>query len=290
MLAALAVSQSATDPPSGLVVREVAQPGPPPGWSLVRVVASSLNMHDLWSLRGVGLPAHRLPRIFGGDAAGYTEDGTPVIVFPMISSPDRGNGDETLDPERDLLSERSDGTFAECLVVPDLNLSRSRRGLSFQEAACLPIAWGSAYRMLFVSAGIRPGDRVLVQVAGGGVSTAAIKIALAADATVYATSRSPRKLELAEVWGARGLESGARVPDKVDVVVETVGEATWSHSMRCLRPGGTIVIAGATTASNPPADLSRLFYLGHRIIGSTGCALPELTAMRECSPHATCGQ
>ena len=141
------------------------------------------------------------------------------------------------------------------------------------EAACLPVAWGTAYRMLFTQAGIRAGDRVLVQGAGGGVASAAIKLALAAGAVVYATSRSADKLELAESWGARGIATGGRLPEKVDVVIETVGEATWSHSLKCLRPGGTVVIAGATSGMNPPADLGRIFYLQQRILGSTGCTL-----------------
>ena len=144
------------------------------------------------------------------------------------------------------------------------------------EAACLPVAWGTAYRMLFTQAAVRAGDRVLVQGAGGGVSSAAINLALAAGAVVYATSRSKDKLDLAESWGARGIESGGRLPEKVDVVVETVGEATWSHSLKCLRPGGTVVVAGATSGMNPPADLGRVFYLQQRILGSTGCTLAEM--------------
>lgn len=276
VLAAVAISQDASDPLSGLVLRDVPVPDVPPGWSLVRVAASSLNMHDLWTLRGVGHPADQLPRILGCDAAGYDQHGNKVVVFPVIASPDRGHGDETLDPQRALLSERHDGAFAEYLTVPARNLLPIPDGVGMDEAACLPVAWGTAYRMLFTHAGIRAGDRVLVQGAGGGVSSAAIKLALAAGAVVYATSRSEDKLELAESWGARGVAAGGRLPEKVDVVVETVGEATWSHSLRCLRPGGTVVIAGATSGMNPPADLGRVFYLQQRIVGSTGCTLVEM--------------
>lgn len=233
-------------------------------------------MHDLWTLRGVGHPADQLPRILGCDAVGYDEQGRKVVVYPVIASPDRGHGDETLDPQRALLSERHDGAFAEYLTVPTRNLLPIPDGVGMDEAACLPVAWGTAYRMLFSQATIRAGDRVLVQGAGGGVSSAAIKLALAAGAVVYATSRSPEKLELAESWGARGVEAGGRLPEKVDVVVETVGEATWSHSLKCLRPGGTVVIAGATSGMDPPADLGRIFYLQQRILGSTGCTLVEM--------------
>jgi NADPH:quinone reductase-like Zn-dependent oxidoreductase len=279
MHAAVAVSQSAADPLSGLELRDLPKPEARPGWALVRVVASSLNMHDLWTLRGVGHPPEDLPRVLGCDAAGYDDSGAPVVVYPVIASSDRGGGDETLDPQRALLSEKHDGAFAEWLLVPERSLVPKPEGISFDEAACLPVAWGTAYRMLFTQAGIRAGDRVLVQGAGGGVASAAIKLAVAAGAVVYTTSRSSTKLELAESWGARGHQSGGRLPEKVDVVVETVGEATWSHSLKCLRPGGTVVVAGATSGMNPPADLGRIFYLQQRILGSTGCTRTEFVAL-----------
>ena len=280
MLAATAVSQSAADPLSGLVLSEMAQPRPKPGWAVVKVVSSSLNMHDLWTLRGVGHPAEQLPIVLGCDAAGYDEDGNAVIVYPVIGDYDAGRGDETLDPNRALLSERHDGAFAEYLTVPRRNLVPKPDWLSFDEAACLPVAWTTAYRMLFTQANIRAGDRVLVQGAGGGVASAAIKLAVAAGAVVYATSRSESKRAQAMSWGARvALPPGERLPERVDLVIETVGEATWSHSLKSLRPGGTVVIAGATTGMNPPADLGRIFYLQQRILGSTGSTRAELVAM-----------
>jgi NADPH:quinone reductase-like Zn-dependent oxidoreductase len=280
MLAAIAVSQSATDPLSGLVFDEVPKPIAEPGWSVVRVVASSLNMHDLWTLRGVGHPPERLPIILGCDAAGYDEDGNEVIVYPVIADADAGMGDETLDPNRALLSERHNGSFADYLTVPTRNLVAKPAWLSFDQAACLPVAWTTAYRMLFTQARITAGDRVLVQGAGGGVASAAIKLASAAGAVVYATSRSEDKRRRAIEWGARtAVGTGERLPERVDVVIETVGEATWAHSMKCLRPGGTIVVTGATSGANPPADLNRIFYLQQRILGSTGSTRSELVSM-----------
>ncbi|MEV7085534.1 zinc-binding dehydrogenase [Streptomyces sp. NPDC093085] len=280
MLAATAVSQSAADPLAGLVLDDVPKPEPRPGWSLVRVVASSLNMHDLWTLRGVGHPAERLPIVLGCDAAGYDENDNPVLVHPVIADSDTGLGDETLDPGRALLSERHNGAFAEYLSVPTRNLIPKPDWLTFDEAACLPVAWGTAYRMLFTQAGIRAGDRVLVQGAGGGVASAAIRLAVAAGAVVYATSRSDEKRARALSWGARAaVRTGDRLPERVDVVIETVGEATWSHSLKALRPGGTIVVAGATSGTNPPADLGRVFYLQQRILGSTGCTRAELVGL-----------
>ena len=280
MLAATAISQNPSDPLAGLKLREVPLPVPAPGWSLVQVMASSLNMHDVWTLRGVGHPAERLPIILGCDAAGYDAEGNEVIVYPVIADPDAGMGDETLDPNRALLSEHHNGALAEYLVVPTRNLIPKPAWLSFDEAACLPVAWTTAYRMLFTQARIKAGDRVLVQGAGGGVASAAIKLAAAAGTVVYATSRSADKRQEALAWGARAaITPGERLPDRVDVVIETVGEATWSHSMKCLRPGGTIVVAGATSGANPPADLNRIFYLQQRILGSTGCTRSELVAM-----------
>ncbi|MEV0341845.1 zinc-binding dehydrogenase [Nocardia sp. NPDC050713] len=280
MLAAQAISQSATDPLSGLVVRDVPVPQPEPGWTLVRVVATSLNMHDLWTLRGVGHPPERLPIVLGCDAAGYDLDGNEVIVHPVIADPDAGGGDETLDPRRALMSEQYDGAFAEYLAVPARNLVPKPAWLSFDEAACLPVAWTTAYRMLFTKAGIRAGDRVLVQGAGGGVASAAIKLAAAAGAVVYATSRSETKRAEALAWGARAAApTGGRLPEKVDVVIETVGAATWEHSLKSLRPGGVIVVAGATSGGQPGAELNRIFYLQQRILGSTGCTRSELVAM-----------
>lgn len=280
MLAATAVSQSATDPLAGLVLRDVPEPEPRPGWSIVRVAASSLNMHDLWTLRGVGHPPERLPIVLGCDAAGYDEHGNEVLVHPVIADPDAGLGDETLDPGRALLSERHHGAFAELLAVPTRNLIPKPRWLSFDEAACLPVAWGTAYRMLFTQGRISAGDRVLVQGAGGGVASAAIKLAVAAGAVVYATSRSEEKRAQALSWGARSaIPTGDRLPERVDLVVETVGEATWSHSLKSLRPGGTVVVAGATSGMNPPADLGRVFYLQQRVLGSTGCTRGELVSL-----------
>ncbi|WP_405539457.1 zinc-binding dehydrogenase [Streptomyces sp. NBC_00075] len=280
MLAAVAVHQDPDDPLSGLELREVPDPKAPEGWAVVRVVAAALNHHDLWTLRGVGHPADRLPMVLGCDAAGIDEDGNEVVIHPVIGDPAAGGGDETLDPGRALLSEQHDGAFAELLCVPRRNLVPKPASLSFEEAACLPVAWLTAYRMLFTQARIRPGDRVLVQGAGGGVATAAIALASSAGATVYATSRSESKLAAALELGAHHVAlSGARLPERVDVVVETVGEATWEHSLKSLRPGGTVVVAGATSGASPSAHLDRIFYRQQRVLGSTGGTRQEFVSL-----------
>jgi NADPH:quinone reductase-like Zn-dependent oxidoreductase len=251
----------------------------PDGWARVTVRAASLNHHDLWSLRGVGLPADRLPMVLGCDAAGTDEDGNEVVVHGLVGDPDWA-GDETLDPKRNILSEVHQGTLAEQVVVPKRNLLPKPAGLSFEEASCLPTAWLTAYRMLFTQAAVQPGDRVLVQGAGGGVSTAAIALARAAGLVVWVTGRDQAKRSRALELGAHEVfEPGARLPARVDAVLETVGKATWSHSMKSLRPGGTLVVSGATTGADPSADLNRLFFLQLRVIGSTMGTREELAGL-----------
>jgi NADPH:quinone reductase-like Zn-dependent oxidoreductase len=131
--------------------------------------------------------------------------------------------------------------------------------------------------MLFTNAALRPGQTVLVQGAGGGVATAAIALARQAGFRVWATSRDEDKRAKALALGAHDVfESNARLPERVDAVIETVGKATWSHSMKALRPGGTLVVSGATTGGDPSADLNRLFFLQLRVIGSTMGSRDEL--------------
>ncbi len=276
MLAAYAASQSKTDPLSGLVVGDRPAPEVPPGWARVRLRTAGLNHHDLWSLKGVGLPADRLPMILGCDGAGVDEDGNEVVVHAVISSPG-WSGDETLDPARSLLSERHQGTLAEEVVVPRVNLVPKPKGLSWVEAACLPTAWLTAYRMLFTQSGLQPGDTVLVQGAGGGVATALIGLGAAAGLRVWVTSRDDAKGQRALELGAdQAFPSGARLPERVDAVMETVGEATWSHSLKALRPGGTLVVSGATSGFDPPAELNRVYFLQLRVVGSTMGTRAEL--------------
>ena len=152
--------------------------------------------------------------------------------------------------------------------------------LSFEEASCLPTAWLTAYRMLFVKSGLLPGQTVLIQGAGGGVASAAIVLARHAGLRVWVTSRDEAKREKAKELGAyAAFESGARLPERVDAVLETVGEATWKHSLRALRPGGTLVVSGSTSGPNPPAELQRVFFLQLNVIGSTMGTRDELAQL-----------
>lgn len=280
MFAVYAESFSSDDPLSGLVVGERPEPEVPDGWTAVTVKAASLNHHDLWSLRGVGLKEQALPMILGCDAAGYDANGNEVVVHAVVSDP-TWTGDETLDPRRSLVSERHQGTFADTVIVPTGNVVPKPASLSFEEAACLPTAWLTAYRMLFTQGDLKAGDTVLVQGAGGGVSTALITLARAAGLKVLATSRDEAKRARALEIGAHDVfESGARLPVKVDAVMETVGRATWSHSIRALRPGGRIVISGTTSGPNlDDAELTRIFFLQLSVIGSTMGTRAELASL-----------
>ncbi len=280
MFAVYADSFSSDEPLNGLVVGERPDPDVPDGWTTVTVKASSLNHHDLWSLKGVGLKEDALPMILGCDAAGLDEDGNPVVVHAVISDPS-WRGDETFDPKRSLLSERYQGTFADRVAVPRANVVPKPESLSFEEAACLPTAWLTAYRMLFTQGGLKAGDSVLVQGAGGGVATALITLARAGGLKVFATSRDDAKRKRALEIGAHEVfESGERLPVKVDAVMETVGRATWSHSIRSLRPGGAIVISGTTSGPKlDDAELTRIFFLQLKVIGSTMGTRTELASL-----------
>ena len=185
MYAATAARIDRDDPLRGLEIGERPDPQVPEGWTTVRLRAAALNHHDLWSLRGVGLGEDQLPMVLGCDGAGISADGEHVVVHAVVGDPAAGNGDETLDPRRSLLSEKYDGTLAEIVAVPRRNVVPKPASLSWEEAACLPTAYLTAYRMLFTRSGLpASGGKVLIQGAGGGVATAALLLAKAAGHTV----------------------------------------------------------------------------------------------------------
>jgi NADPH:quinone reductase-like Zn-dependent oxidoreductase len=259
---------SPDDPLAGLTVGEHPEPDAREHWTTVDVRAAALNQHDLWSLRGVGLRPEQLPMVLGTDGAGVTADGREVVLHAVVGGAS-GHGVGPAEP-RSLLSERYPGTIAERVAVPTWNLVAKPAELSFVEAACVPTAWLTAYRMLFVTGRAQPGQRVLVQGAGGGVATAAIRLAAAAGLEVWVTSRDERRRARALELGAAGaVGAGERLPVRVDLVVETVGAATWSHSVRSVRPGGTVVVAGATTGDPAAMEIQRVFFLEIAVLGAT---------------------
>jgi NADPH:quinone reductase-like Zn-dependent oxidoreductase len=235
---------------------------PDDDWVTVQVKASSLNHHDLWSLRGVGLDADRLPMILGCDAAGIDPDGNEVVLYPLVADPGDPRGVS-------ILSEHYQGTLAERVAVPRANLIAKPAEMSFTDAACLPTAWLTAYRMLTTRGRGYEGEAVLVQGAGGGVATAAVVLAAALGKRVYATSRDAAKRERIAELGATPIEPGARLPERVDVVIETVGAATFDHSLKSAAPGARIVVSGATAGHEPKVNLRRVFAMQLEILGSS---------------------
>jgi NADPH:quinone reductase-like Zn-dependent oxidoreductase len=276
MFAVYASQPNPDEPLRSLIVGERPEPDVPDGWVAVEVAAASLNMHDLWTLRGVGIKPDQFPMILGCDGAGRLADGTEVVLHSVIGDPAVA-GDETLDPKRTLLTEKHQGTFAHTVVVPARNVVPKPAGLSMAQAAVMGTAWLTAYRMQFVKSGLRPGQTMLVQGASGGVATALVQLGHAAGMQVWVTGRTQDKRAVAERLGADAtFPSGERLPGRVDAVFETVGEATWAHSMRALKPGGVIVVSGSTSGPNPGADLQRLFFLQLRVIGATMGTRAEL--------------
>lgn len=278
MFAVYASHADPQDPLAALVVGEQPEPVVPDGWTVVEVKAASVNHHDVWTLRGVGISADRFPMILGCDAAGVDADGNEVVVHSVI-----GRGpDETLDPKRTLLSELHPGTFAARVAVPVQNVIPKPAQLSMAEAACLPTAWLTAYRMLTTRGQVQPGETVLIQGVGGGVATAATTLAKALEARVWVTSRDEEKRQRSLDLGAdAAFASGERLPERVDVVIESVGRATWDHSVKSLRPGGRIVTTGATSGDASPALLSHIFFRQLSVIGSTMGTREELAELMD---------
>jgi NADPH:quinone reductase-like Zn-dependent oxidoreductase len=261
--------------PEVLRYEDVEDPAPGPGEVLLRLRAASLNHLDLWLRRG--LPSVPKPRILGADGAGVVEalgagadgfrPGERVVLNPGLDDGAR------------IVGEHMDGTHAELIALPAEYVHRLPDGLSFEEAAAFPLVFATAYRMLATRAALREGEWVLVWGIGAGVGTAALAVAKALGARVVATSTRADKLARARELGAdvavptdsdvveevRSLTDG----QGVDVVVEHVGEATWKTSLQAARKGGRIVVCGATSGPNPPANLHRVFWKQLSILGST---------------------
>ncbi|MGH9022381.1 MAG: zinc-binding dehydrogenase [Acidimicrobiia bacterium] len=270
MLAAYLTKLGLSDPFDGLEVGE--RPGPPAreGWEIISVKAATANPHDLWTLRGVvGVPIEP-PLILGCDGAGIDSRGREVVIHSVVSTGEKFR----------MLTDGVDGTFAAKVAIPAGHTVPKPPHLSFEEAAGLGTAWLTAWRMLFTKARLLPGERLLVQGGGGGVATAAIILGSAAGAHVTVTSRRPEMLERVLAIGAHeAVSTGSRLSERVDVVIETVGAPTWSHSLASLRYGGRIVVAGATAGHEVTSDLRRVFFREVSVLGSTMGTLDELKAL-----------
>src|SRR6202140_5126545 len=203
MFAAYCQKPHSDDPTAALILGDRPEPKIPEGWVRVKVSHASLNRHDIFTLRGITSHAEGItfPMILGNDGAGTLDDGTPVVIYPVMGSDDwRDN--ETLDPKWHILSEFLDGTFADYVTVPKRNALTILEGLTPIEASVLGTAWLTAYRVLFVKSDLKPGQTLLVQGASGGMSTALIQMGRAAGFEVWTTSRNRAGRALAETLGA----------------------------------------------------------------------------------------
>jgi len=273
-----------------VAVGERPRPQRRPGEILLRMKAATVNRVDLYMRNsGAGI-THRLPQIMGVDGAGIVEEadssalvGRSVTLYPGIvcgRCEFCKRGEPVLCAKMSLLGEHRDGTMAEFVCVPTENGLAIPNNLDFAQAAALGVNYLTAWRMLFTKAKLQHGETVLVFGIGGGVSLAALEIAKAAGARVFATSRSAEKLGRAKCLGADAIVNAT--PDAiateimrltegrgVDVVIENIGGTIWNAALKCLVRGGRIVTCGATIGDQPPADLRRVFIRQLQIFGST---------------------
>jgi NADPH:quinone reductase-like Zn-dependent oxidoreductase len=252
--------------PEVLRYEEAPDPSPSKGEVLVRVRAAALNHIDLWIRKGQ--PSVPKPFILGSDGAGERVDtGERVLINPGLKD------------GAHVLGEHRDGTNAELIALPEEYVHPIPDAMSFEEAAAFPLTFETAYRMLVTKAGLQPGEWVLAWGIGGGVALASLAIAKALGAQVVATSSSDAKLERARELGADAVVNHANgdvaaaikeaTGGGVDVVVEHVGEATWKSSLAVAKREGRIVVCGATSGPNPPAQLHRVWWKQLTIYGST---------------------
>ncbi|UKZ80013.1 hypothetical protein TrVFT333_007777 [Trichoderma virens FT-333] len=258
MLAVYAANGDAENPLAGLKVGQVPLPKVPEGWLRVKVEAATVNWHDVFTLKGIGHHSLTFPIVLGCEGVGTLEDGSRVILYPVMISPGY-IGDETKDEKRNVFSELVDGTLAEYVAVPPANILPLPEEIDSVSGAVLGIAWLTAYRMLFTKSGMRPGQTMLVQGSSGGVTTALIQLGVAAGMRVWTTGRSAEKRKLAESLGAeRTFEAGEKLPTLVDAVFDTSGTATWKHTVASVKTGGTIVVCGGHSGFELPTDAFRL--------------------------------
>ncbi len=252
----------------------------------VEPVASALNHMDLWLTRGRPRPA--LPHVPGCDVAGVVREvgarvsavavGDEVVLNPAVSPLEavvaRGV-DSPLGRGFEILGEQRWGGHGGLVVVPARNVLQRPQGRTWEECAAYPLATLTAWRMLR-RARLAAGERCLIVGIGGGVSTAALHLAVRMGAEVHATSRDPAKRAAAlELGAVAAYDSAADWPVRADVVVESVGPATWERSVASTAPGGRIVVCGGTSGPRVELDLPRLFFKQIEVIGSTMGSYPE---------------
>jgi NADPH:quinone reductase-like Zn-dependent oxidoreductase len=281
MFAVYASKPNLENPLSSLVIGERPEPEIPEGWERVKVTHASLNRHDIFTLMGRSGQSEPIPfpMILGNDGSGVLDDGTEVIIYPVLGSPD-WRGDETHDPHWHVVGELVQGTMADYVVLPRRNLVPRPEGISLLDGSLLGTAWLTAYRALFCTSGVKPGGTVLVQGASGGMSTALMQLGRAAGIEIWVTSRNEEGHRIAEKLGARKIfRHGEKLPRKVDAVIDNVGAATWNHSLESVKRGGTVVINGVTTGFKAETNLLRLSVESISIKGAIMGTLDEMESL-----------
>ncbi|PVH89109.1 NAD(P)-binding protein [Cadophora sp. DSE1049] len=256
------------DPISAIHLSRQPQKPAPEGWVKVKLQAVGLNYHDIFTMRGFISQSVTEPLVLGCEGTGTLSDGTEVLIYPLMGDPNF-KGDETLDPQRHVFSEKVDGTLAEYINVPKRNIIVKPKEVSTEAAAVMGIAWLTAYRMLFTKSGLRAGQKMLVQGSSGGVTTALIQLGSAAGMRVWCTGRTAAKRELGLKLGAeKAFESGETLPEKADAVFDTSGEVTWKHSINSVKTGGTVVTCGGHSGQFIPMEVSHVFVEQLTVKGS----------------------
>jgi NADPH:quinone reductase-like Zn-dependent oxidoreductase len=292
--------------------REWPRPVAGPGEIVVRVKACALNYLDIFTREGMPGEPTPLPHITGGDVAGVVAETGPGVAWPPVGervllNPSWGcgrceycrEGETTRCLRGHMLGEMDPGGLAEYVKVAAAQAITIPAHYPFELAACLPVAWGTAWRMVVTQADVTPGDVVVVTAAAGGVGLGAVQLAKLQGARVVALASSDAKLARLKTLGADETinyvadadwdQTVRRLTGKrgADVIIETVGESTWERSIRALGKGGRLVTSGATSGPIGPTDIRYLFRREHRILGSNGWTHNELLRL---AAHAFAGR
>lgn len=285
-----------------LRIDDIESPGQPgPGEVLIRVRAVGLNHIDVWGYRGMAFAKRKLPLAVGAEAsgeivatgagvAGFTP-GQRVVMYGAMTCGEcracREGRDNLCEDVGGIMGFHLDGFAREEIIMPARLVIPVPDGVSFEDAACAPIAFGTVQHMLFDNAKLEPGESILVHAGGSGIGTAAIKMAKAIGCTIYATVGDDEKGAKAKALGAdhvinyreERFEGEVRRLTKrkgVDVVFEHVGADTWNGSLLCLKRGGRLVTCGSTSGVSTQMNLMQLFQQQYRIFGSFGCSMRNI--------------
>ena len=270
MFAVYATKGDFNNPLSSFAKGEMPEPKIKERWVRVKMTHVSLNRHDVFTLQGLSGQEEpiRFPMILGNDGAGLLDDGTPVAIYPVMNDPEY-RGDEMLDPKWHVFSELVPGTMAEYVAVPKRNAIPMPQGMKPEHAASMGTAWLTAYSALFTKSNLKAGQRMLVQGAGGGMSTAFIQMGLAAGFDVWVTCRSEGAKEVCKKLGVKHIYGiNEKLPVLVHAAFDNVGAFTLQHSLDSVVRGGTVVSLGVTTGLEAKINLLNVFIREIKIVGS----------------------